>query len=72
LVCSVASNLPVCLARESGPSLDNFSMFVMSDSSSASASACSTHSTSQSNACSIDYPTVMIPFGLDIFILRYV
>jgi hypothetical protein len=31
---------------------------------------CSRHSTSQSNACSIDEPTVMTPFGHDIFILR--
>jgi hypothetical protein len=28
------------------------------------------HSTSQSNACSIDELTVMTPFGPDIFILR--
>jgi hypothetical protein len=35
-----------------------------------SASACSTHSTSRSNACSMDEPTVMMPLGPDIFILR--
>jgi hypothetical protein len=41
-------------------------------SSSARASACSMHSThltSQLNACSIDEPTVMTPFGPGIFIL---
>jgi hypothetical protein len=58
------------LAEESGPSLASFSRSVTSISSSARASASSTHLTSQSNVCSIDEPTVMTPFGPDIFILR--
>jgi hypothetical protein len=41
-------------------------------SSSTRASACSTHLTLQSNACSIDEPMVMTPFGPNIFILRQV
>jgi hypothetical protein len=51
-------------------SLTIFSKVVTSASSSTSASACSTHSTSQSNACSMDEPTVMIPFGPGIFIFK--
>jgi hypothetical protein len=47
-----------------------FSKVVTSASSNANASACSTHSTSQSNACSMDEPTVMTSFGPGIFILR--
>jgi hypothetical protein len=58
------------LAVESRSSLTSFSMVTTSASSSTSASACSTHLTSQSNARSIDEPTVMTPLGLDIFILR--
>jgi hypothetical protein len=56
--------------RELRSSLTIFSSVFISASSSASASACSTHSTSQSNACSIDEPTVMMPFGPGIFIFR--
>jgi hypothetical protein len=44
------------LAEELRSSLTNFSMFATSASSSARAWACSTHSTSQSNVCSIDEP----------------
>jgi hypothetical protein len=58
------------LVVESRSSLTIFSKVVTSASSSASASACSTHSTSQSKACSMDEPTVMTPFGPGIFILR--
>jgi hypothetical protein len=47
-----------------------FSKVVTNASSSASASACSTHSTSQSNACSMDEPTVMTPFGPGFFIFK--
>jgi hypothetical protein len=60
------------LAVESRSSLTCFSRFATSASSSARASACSMHSTSQSNACSIDKPTVMTPLGPGIFILRQV
>jgi hypothetical protein len=52
--------------------VDQLLRFATSASSSASASACSTHSTSQSNVCSIDEPIVMTSFGLGIFILKYV
>jgi hypothetical protein len=55
--------VPACLVVESRSSLTIFSKVVTSASSSASASACSTHSTSQSKACSMDEPTVMTPFG---------
>jgi hypothetical protein len=58
------------LVVESRSSLTSISKFATSASSSARASACSTHSMSQSNACSIYEPMVMTPLGPDIFILR--
>jgi hypothetical protein len=58
------------LVAESRSSLTIFPMLATSASSSASASACSTHSTLQSNACSMDEPMVMTPLGPGIFILR--